>query len=307
MINVVSVDQFIRDNKCKGPVTSSQLFVGKTYNPHPDGLLSEDIFGLEASPERNESYSWIELQCPSINPMIYDILYKRIERKIEDLLSGEKAFSFDENGYLVEDEEGPIQGMTALYENRDMWRFRRGDDEEGDRAQIVDMLEKHIKLGTFFMNKLIVVPPTFRPVTIMEEKNEVRPDELNDLYIRIIILANQIKGVSGDLFDILAYKMQGMMKELYEFIRSKISKKSGMIRNLMLGKRVDFSARSVIAPDPELRLGEVGIPIRMACQIFEPFLLYGMTESSYAKDIPEEFHQKVKEFLGKETVYDVSI
>lgn len=306
MITIVNPEQFIRANKCKGPVKSSQLFQGKSTSPHPEGILSEEIFGLEASSERGTSYSWIELNCPVINPMVYDMLYKRIEKKIEDLLSGEVVFSFDENGYLVPDENGDIRGMVALYKNRDRWRFRPGDDEEGDRTRIVNMLEGHLAKNNFFMTKLIVIPPAFRPVTIMEETGKIAPDPLNDIYVRILILSSQLKGVSGELFDILIYKMQCLMKELQEFIREKISKKNGLIRGLMLGKRVDFSARSVIAPDPDLHLGEVGIPLRIACQIFEPYILYGLTNSRYAKLVPDEFHIEVKKFLGKEVLISES-
>lgn len=300
MITIINPDQFIRTNKCVGPVKSANFYYGRSDSPHPDGLLSEEIFGLESSPERSESYSWIELNCPIINPMVYDILYKRIERKIEPLLSGEMPHRFDENGYLQPDEDGDVLGMTELYKNRNIWRFRPGVDEEGDRSKIVRVLEAHIKNNTFFMTKILVVPPTFRPVTIMEETGEIRPDPLNDIYRKVIILASQIKGVSGELLNILIYRLQCVMKDLQELIRGKIAKKGGMIRGLMLGKRVDFSARSVIAPEPTLRLGEVGIPLRIACQIFEPHILYGLTNSKYAKQVPKEFHIAVKKFLGKE-------
>ena len=302
MITIVNPDQFIRANRCKGPVTSASFYQGRSESPHPDGLLSEEIFGLESSPERSVSYSWIELNCPVINPMIYDILHKRIEKKIEPLLSGETPCILDEKGYLTPDENGDIMGMTELYNLRQQWRFRPGKDEEGDRTKLVRVLEAHMQNNVFFMTKLLVVPPTFRPVTIMEETKEVRPDPLNDIYKRIIILSSQIKGVSGELLNILIYKMQSIMKELQEYIRVKIAKKGGMIRNLMLGKRVDFSARSVIAPDPELQLGEVGIPLRIACQIFEPYILYGLTNSKYSHSIPPEFHAAVKKFLGKEVL-----
>ena len=94
--------------------------------------------------------------------------------------------------------------------------------------------------------------------------------------------------------------MQLLIRDIYEFTRIKTSKKEGMIRRFMLGKRVDFSARAVITPNPTLKLGTVGLPFKIACGIFEPHLIYGLINSPYSKSIPEEFHHAVKEVLGKE-------
>jgi DNA-directed RNA polymerase beta' subunit len=304
MIEVIDVDTFINEQNSIGPVVSSQLFLGKSYNLHPDGLLSEEIFGIDGSPERSSSYSWIELNCHVIHPSLYDIIQKQIEKKIEYLLSGEKMYSFDKDGALQEDETGYITGMTSLYEKRKEWKFRQG--EEGtDRNKIIGMLYKNMSSETFFMNKLIVIPPSSRPVTIIEDKDEVMPDELNEIYQRVIILSNSLKGVSGILFDVLSYRMQLLIKELYDFVRLKVAKKTGIIRKDMLGKRVDFSARTVISPNPNLEIGYVGVPLRIVCEIFEPNMLYGLVNSKTAKDIPQEFHDEVKKFLGKETIYDI--
>ena len=306
MINILEIDKFLKTMKAKGPVKSSQFFLGKSHNPHPDGLFSEDIFGIDGSPEFRSSFSWIDLKTSVIHPVIYDILYKRIEKKIEPLLSGEKIYTIDENGYLQEDDSGTITGIASLFENRAKWRFRKNDDAdtEGDRNRIIEMLETNLNKDKFFMSKLLVIPPAFRPIAIMEESQEIRPDPLNELYQRILILSNQLNSVSGTLFDILSYRMQHLLRDLHDYARAKIAKKTGMIRKLMLGKRVDFSARTVITPNPKINLGEVGIPIRIACQIFEPQLLYGLVNSKYSSQIPKEFHDEVKKFLGKEVMYD---
>lgn len=311
MIKILPIDRFLKENKAIGPVKSSQIFLGKSHNPHPDGLFSENIFGIESSPEFKTSFSWIDLNCPVIHPMLYDILHKRIERKIGLLLSGESSFSLDENGHLVEDPEGNITGMSSLFENRPRWKFRRtttddSQDEKSNRDKIIDMLEKNLSDDLFFMQKLLVIPPSYRPVMVMEDEKP-RMDKLNEIYQKAIILSTQLSGLSGTLYDILAYRMQVLMMELQDYSRTKIAKKSGMIRKLMLGKRVDFSARTVISPNPKLKLGEVGIPIRLACELFEPTLLYGLVNSPYADSIPENFHIEVKRFLGKESDIDVSL
>jgi len=302
MITIINLDKYIKENKLLGPVTSSQLFISNSYNYHPHGLMSEEIFGLDGSRERSKNMSWIDLNCKIIHPVIYDILSKTIERKIPQLLSGEKTFSLDSNGELAEDPDGNIMGMRSLIENIHKLRFRNPDTPS--RGKIINTFYSFIKKDLFFMNKLIIISPVFREVSVMEDLNKVAIHDLTDLYIKCITLASQLKSVHGPIFDILSYKMQMVMRELYELIRTSISKKQGMIRKLMLGKRIDFSGRSVISPNPKLEMGTVGIPVRMCVALFEPNIIYGVLNSPYSGNIPEEFHTAAREFLSKETLME---
>ena len=303
MIEIININKYIKENKLDGPITSSLIFMGKSFTLHSQGLHSEEIFGIDGSPERGKTISWIELNCNVIHPQLYDIISKRIEKNIVRLISGEARFNLDENGFLREDEEGELDGFTSFVENIHKLKFR-GENEEGDRAKLIQMIYSNIKKNTFFMDKLLVISPDLRPITIEEETNEVTIDELNNLYQRVIIQSNQVKGVSGTLFDISSFQMQRILKELYEFVKTKTSKKQGLIRNQMLGKRVDFSARGVITPNPTLDLGEVGVPLKLCVELFEPFLVYGLVNSPASRGIPQEFHEELKSYLGKELDID---
>jgi hypothetical protein len=298
MIKLINVNKFIREHKLQGPVVTSQIFMGKSRTFHPQGLFSEKIFGLDGSIDRRKSFSWIDLNCSVIQPPLYDRLSKRIDRKIINLLSGESRYSLSPEGYLIEDPKGKIEGFRSFYENINDIRFRK-DEEPNDRNDIINMFYKNIKQNTFFTDKLLVISPDFRPITIMEDVNQITLDPMNELYVRIIILSNQLKGVSGSLYDIFSYKMQLLLRDLYQLINTKVSKKSGIIRHLMLGKRVDFSSRGVITPNPHLRLGEIGVPFRFCCSLFEPILLYSLVNGPNANKIPQEFHQAIKDYLGK--------
>lgn len=299
MIKAININKFIRENKLKGPITSPQIFLGKTTGFHPQGLFSEEIFGIEGSPEQRTSYSWVNLSSSIIHPATYDLMTKRIMQKLNSLLTGEISFEIDENGELVPAENGDIDGISSFIKNLDKIRFRK-TDEESDRNKIVDMIHKSINDGTFLVDKLIIIPPSFRPVVVGDDPRDVMIDDLNEIYQKVITLSNQLRSVSGVMHDVLSYKMQITIKNLYDFIKVKVSKKSGVIRNLMLGKRVDFSSRAVISPNPKLSIGTTGLPLSVACNIFEPHLLYGLTNSPEAKRLPKEFHEALSEFLGKE-------
>jgi DNA-directed RNA polymerase beta' subunit len=301
MILTINVDKYLKERKVVAPVSSPQIYFGKSTTFHPQGLYSEDIFGVEGSVERRTNISYINLHSRIIHPVIYDILRKRIFRKIDDLISGNKFFSIDENGYLVEDEFGEISGMTAFYENIDKIRFTEGEDSEGDRNKIIEMIYANIKAKKFFMDKLIVISPDYRPIHIFEETGEVKIDELTKLYQKIIGSTSQIGSVSGSIYDVLVYRLQLLVRDLYELVKVKVSKKSGMIRHLMLGKRVDYSARGVITPEPNLTIGYVGIPLRFACLLFEPYLIHAILFSKDAnRFISKDFHRASKAFLAKE-------
>jgi len=298
MITLLDIDKLIKEKTIVGPVTSPQLFLSNSYNFHPQGLLSEEIFGMDGTKARSTTMSWIELNCNVIHPVLYDIISKTIERQIVQLISGEKSFRLNEVGELQEDPDGNITGMTSLTENIKKLKFR--NSESDTRSKIIGTLYKAINDNLFFVNKLIVVSPTYREVSVIEELHKVAVHPLTDLYIKIINQAAQLKSVHGAIFDILSYKMQLLLRDLYELIRQTVSKKQGMIRKLMLGKRVDFSGRSVITPNPNLHVGEVGLPLSMVVSLFEPNIIFGLLNSPYSGNIPEEFHIVAKDFLLRE-------
>lgn len=306
MIKLINPDEFLRKVNAKGPITSPIIFVGKSGHPHPEGLFSEEIFGIEGSPEYQKNFSWIELNTKVISPFIYYLLTYKVERKIKDLVENNVVFTINENGELVEDEKGEIYGINSLSEHISRLKFKEiyYEDEEDrfSKNKLIKKMYEFINSGAFFIDKIIVIPPFYRPISVLQDGSKY-VDQMNDIYVKIINLSIQLQNLTGKVKDIVASKMQFAVNELYEYVKVKISKKSGLIRNLMLGKPVDFSARAVISPNPYIGLGYVGLPLRIACQIFEPFILYGLFNSSYASSIPEEFHKEVKEYLKKEKFY----
>lgn len=304
MIIPIDSERFIAENKLQ-EVLSSNIFMGRTNTYHPQGLFSEEIFGIDGSNDRRKNMAYISLNCQVISPIFYDILSKRIFRKIGKLLSGDKKFILDPEGDLIEDPNGTIEGFSEFIKILPQLNFRKtGEDFASDRDKIIDMVISNVHKNTFLMNKLIVISPDFRPISLEEDFPEnpkaFSLDDLNKVYQNIIRISNQVRGVSGTMYDILSYKMQLEIVNLYELIKLKVSKKYGAVRNLMLGKRVDFSARSVISPDPTLHVGQVGIPLKIACSIFEPYLIYALANSPESRKLPQEFHAAIKEFLGKE-------
>jgi DNA-directed RNA polymerase subunit beta' len=292
VIKVLDVNKFAKGLK---PVTSTELKT-RTGEFNSDGLLSEEIFGVEGSIDRSKKMSYIELNATIIHPTLYRHIIK-LERKLEKMFSTESGIKINPDGSIEEDENG-ISGISAFIENFKKIKFR--DLGSIARTEIIKNLQQAYKDGTLFIDKLPVIPPDIRPV-FEDETGKLIVDELVDIYIGILRKTFQIKsaGTKGEFYDLLSYGLQLAINGHNQFIQKKIEKKSGLIRGNMLGKRVDFSARAVITPGPQLDVNEVGIPLRIAVFIFQPFIIHHMI---FNKKYPfkTELEEQIKAYDGSD-------
>ena len=156
VLKVLDVNKFVRGLK---PVTSTELKT-RTGEFAPQGLLSEDIFGVEGSLDRVKKFSYIDLNTKVIHPTLYRHIIK-LERKLEKMFSTESSFFITSNGEIREDDDG-ITGIAAFIENFPKIKFR--DLNSSARKTLIANLKQAYKDGTLFVDKLPVVPPDVRPV-----------------------------------------------------------------------------------------------------------------------------------------------
>src|SRR6267154_844700 len=151
-----------------------------------------------------------------------------------------------------------------------------------------------------------VIPPELRPLVPLDGGRFATSD-LNDLYRRVIIRNNRLKRLIDikapevilrnekrmlqeavdSLFDnsrkVNAVKTEGnrALKSLSDILKGK----QGRFRQNLLGKRVDYSARSVIVVGPNLKLHECGLPKDMAAELFKPFIIRKLIERGIVKTV----------------------
>ena len=151
-----------------------------------------------------------------------------------------------------------------------------------------------------------VIPAELRPLVPLESGNFATSD-LNDLYRRVISRNNRLK----KLIDLNAPEviirnekrmLQQAVDSLFDNSRSKrpvvgtsarplksltdmIKGKSGRFRENLLGKRVDYSARSVIVVGPKLKLHQCGLPKKIALELFQPFIIRRLREKGLADTV----------------------
>jgi len=175
------------------------------------------------------------------------------------------------------------------------------------RLQLVEsMRDSGNRPEWMVIDVLPVIPPDLRPLVLLESGNFATSD-LNDLYRRIINRNNRLK----KLLDLNAPEviirnekrmLQSAVDALFDNARCRrsvvgssnrplksltdmISRKQGRFRENLLGKRVDYSGRSVIVTGPELKLHQCGLPKSMALELFQPFIIRRLRELGYADTI----------------------
>jgi DNA-directed RNA polymerase subunit beta' len=151
-----------------------------------------------------------------------------------------------------------------------------------------------------------VIPPDLRPLVLLDSGNFATSD-LNDLYRRIINRNNRLKKlVDLNAPEVIIRNEKRMLQQsvdaLFDNNRCKrpvlgssnrplksltdmIKGKQGRFRENLLGKRVDYSARSVIVVGPELRLHQCGLPKKIALELFQPFIIRRLKEQGHADTI----------------------
>ncbi len=151
-----------------------------------------------------------------------------------------------------------------------------------------------------------VIPPDLRPLVPLEGGRFATSD-LNDLYRRVIIRNNRLKRlIEIKAPDVIMRNEKRMLQEAVDSLfdnsrkassvktRSNRALKSlsdslkgkrGRFRQNLLGKRVDYSGRSVIIVGPELKMNEVGLPKEMASELFKPFIIRKMLERGIVKTV----------------------
>jgi DNA-directed RNA polymerase beta' subunit len=294
MINFLDIKSFKKGLK---PITATELF-SKPGEFHPDGFFSESIFGPEESTERKKTFSYIDLNATVIHPSAYMLLIQ-LDRKIELFVSGQETFSVDSKGTLQKDPDG-VTGISSFIKLLPKIKFRGGTNT---RDKFIKKIKESYKDGILFIDLIPVIPPTQRDA-YQDEKGMWVIDPLNDYYIAMLRRAYQIKSAAktGALFDLLNFELQKAVINHDNFIRKLIQKKRGLIRSQMLGKRTDFSGRAVVTPGPNLKINEIGIPLRMAVSLFEPFLIHRLFNSG--KVDPVKLGKEVKKFIGLELSID---
>jgi DNA-directed RNA polymerase subunit beta' len=175
------------------------------------------------------------------------------------------------------------------------------------RLKIVESLRNSPNDPTWMVLEVIpVIPPDLRPLVLLDSGNFATSD-LNDLYRRIINRNSRLKKlVDLNAPEVIIQNEKRMLQQAVDALfdngrcrrpvlgssnrplksmTDMIKGKQGRFRENLLGKRVDYSARSVVVVGPELKLHQCGIPKKIALELYQPFIIRKLKERGLADTI----------------------
>ena len=211
-VELLDIDKFIKKNNLKE--ITNPTFFGTSGKPTPDGLLSNEIFGITQS-DRAGIFAYIDLGDWFIDPSNYKCLI-RLNRKIESVVKGVGKWSIDKDGQLVEDFENGKSGIRWLKNNFDKLEFMKS------KSSIRDLRIKYIKhnyeTGKLFINKYIVIPAYYRDVNTTGKYTGV--GQINTLYVNLLVASRSLKenndyGLS--VADTTCARIQETLRAIYDW------------------------------------------------------------------------------------------
>ena len=175
------------------------------------------------------------------------------------------------------------------------------------RLEVVDAFRiSGNKPEWMIIDVLPVIPPELRPM-VQLDGGRFATSDLNDLYRRVINRNNRLKRlIQLNAPDIIVRNEKRMLQEAVDALidngrrgravtgannralkslSDMLKGKQGRFRQNLLGKRVDYSGRSVIVVGPQLKLHQCGLPSQMALELFKPFVMKRLVELEYAANI----------------------
>jgi DNA-directed RNA polymerase subunit beta' len=246
----------------------------------------------------------------------------RAEDNLEDFC--EEMEEMGHHGSLVMDSKGIVRGGDTWGDDKDYHMYyglsRQGQRSKGLNLKIKKLAQrlhyarllrrKQLRPEWMLMSTFPVLPPDLRPMIQMSNGRFATAD-LNDLYRRLIYRKIRTDRFD-DTFDAtfapdflirhdlclmqeaadaiidngrLEKPLQHANKSVLKSLTAIIEGKYGRFRQNLLGKRVDYSGRSVIVVGPKLRLHQCGLPREMALELFHPFVIQGLLEHTIAQNL----------------------
>ncbi|HXG70930.1 MAG TPA: DNA-directed RNA polymerase subunit beta', partial [Gemmatimonadaceae bacterium] len=263
-------------------------------------LISEDeyIFLRQKAKDEGDNAFMADIGAPAVRELLKRI---DVDKVAEELRAG-----------LV-DEGSQHRKKQMLKRLKVVDAFRNSGDSGQERN----------KAEWLIMDVIPVIPPDLRPLVPLDGGRFATSD-LNDLYRRVINRNNRLmKLISHRAPEVILRNEKRMLQEAVDALfdngrRSKairgrgkrplkslsdmLKGKQGRFRQNLLGKRVDYSGRSVIVVGPELKLHQCGLPKAMALELFKPFIIHKLVEKGIAETV-----KRAKKIVEKESpeVYEI--
>jgi DNA-directed RNA polymerase subunit beta' len=242
-------------------------------------------------------------------PLLHKQLLTDKEYREAQAQYGVKAFKAGMGAEAIKDLLKQLDIVKLEKELRDEISNSAGQ-KRSNAIKRLEVVEAFVKSGNkpewIIMDVVPVIPPELRPM-VQLDGGRFATSDLNDLYRRVINRNNRLKRLLElRAPDIIVRNEKRMLQEAVDALidngrrgrpvtgpgnrplkslSDMLRGKQGRFRQNLLGKRVDYSGRSVIVVGPELKMYQCGLPKEMALELFKPFVMKKLVEGGYAHNI----------------------
>ncbi len=261
--------------------------------------LKKDIEGLAGDIEASKS----ELESLQVKQLLADQEYREYSEKFG------KVFKAGIGAQAIKDLLSKLDLAREAVALREESRSSSGQRRQKatKRLKVVEAFRRSVASPTWMiLDVLPVIPPELRPM-VQLDGGRFATSDLNDLYRRVINRNNRLKRLLElGAPEIIVRNEKRMLQEAVDALidngrrgraitgtgnrklkslSDMLKGKQGRFRQNLLGKRVDYSGRSVIVVGPELKLHECGLPKKMALELFKPFVMRELVNKGYTQNI----------------------
>lgn len=228
------------------PVTSLDTYSGATKNFNPDGLYSNEIFGVVGTPARSARYSYIDLRVPIIHPTIYKSLVS-MRSFYKDIMSSNEFAKWDpELGDFVKADM--LEGRTGYEFFIQYFRqIKIPTNGSVGRQQIAELFEKY--KDNCLIERIAIIPAGLRDIEI-DETGRTSSDEVNELYFKLIAISNTINRasvkVSIESYNQQRVSFQNTVMEIYEMFSMIVEGKKNLLMGKWASRKIFNGTRNVI-------------------------------------------------------------
>jgi DNA-directed RNA polymerase subunit beta' len=303
-------DKFLADLEAETEAGRMAIKMRYEKEAEPEGA---DVKALAEAQTRelndlDEAYTVKKAQLESLtkNSLMSEVDYRNLPEEYQDLIE------VGMGGQALKALLDEINLETLIAELTEEAEGAKGQREKKilKRLKVLEgMQAAGIKPSSLTLTVLPVIPPDLRPM-VQLTGGRFATSDLNDLYRRVINRNNRLKKlIELNAPEVIRRNEMRMLQEAVDAlvdnsaarggravnatggrrrlksISDMLKGKQGRFRQNLLGKRVDYSGRSVIVVGPKLKINECGLPKQMALELFKPFVISWLIRNEYAHNI----------------------
>lgn len=235
-------------------VKSTSIFEPNSQVFNTNGLFSTDIFGPVGSSLRNEVPSYINLKVGVLHPLVFQHIIS-LKGLYGEIFSGKSKAKFDtvSKDFVLADgnDKDADTGYTFFLKHMNKIEFK--DTDSNQRYYKLNLIKQYANTA-YLLDKYLVLPAGIRDYNV-DASGKTSEDEINNIYRKLLTTVSLLNNTVIDesnlkLMDPTRYKIQLILVEIYEYIKTLLDGKNKFIQGKWAKRAIMHGTRNVITPNP---------------------------------------------------------